>query len=219
MGKIENLRLLSSSLEPDPNIKLEKVRDGEYKIKFDRGDTSKLPGKAWGRVITGVDPSKKGGYALQGKRWIHSGNLVKEGDIVAYNVAGSGKFGNMEDLYVSGIVDGRAYVLAWCNWSDKSEKQGMIEDLADILKSLDEGVNVEKMNEGKLSKDDIEAVKDTVRSMGKEKMQGQNVISDLLVYRTIGTIQNGCVTVKGEILEKLKLNEGDFVIVTIEIPP
>lgn len=218
MVNVENLRVIWDSLEPDPHIRLRRVRDGVYKVKFDRGDTSAVPGKLWARVLTGVDPSKKGGYALQGKRWIHSGDKVRDGDIVAYNRQGSGRYGNQVDLYVSAILDGEARILSFCNWSDRDEKASMIEDLADILKSLRDGTAKEKIVDQKMSSENIKEMTAAVRDFGREKMRTSGVMSDFLTYRTIGEYKDGCIRVKTDVLERLQFREGDICIVTIEIP-
>jgi len=218
MSRIESLRKIWDSLEPDPYIRLEGVESGVYKIYFSRGDTSRVSLKFWARVLRGVDPNKKGGYALLGERWIHSGDKVRDGDIIAYNKVGSGKHGNMIDVYVSAVLYGKAKVLSFCNWSDRDEKQGFIEDLEDIFKSLDEGTTREKFVDSKVSSEEIGELKETVRKVSDEQRSVERGISDFLEYRTIGKYENGCIRVKSDIFKMLDLKEGDFCIVTLEIP-
>lgn len=218
MRRVESLRRMWGGLEPDPNMRLEAVDDGVYKVFFSRGDTSKVKGKFWARVLDGVDPRKKGGYALVGERWLHSGEVVRDGDIVAYNTVGSGRHGNFMDMYVSGVLDGEARVLSWCNWSDRDEKQGFIEDLSEIFKRLDGEVDGEDAGDGDGEPGGV--VDDS--SAGGPSVSGGVVavsgIREYVEYRAVGEYSDGCIRVRSDILETLGLSDGDLCIVTIGLP-
>lgn len=218
MSRVESLRRMWDGLEPDPNMRLEDADNGSYEVFFSRGDTSKVKGKFWARVLDGVDPTKKGGYALKGERWLHSGDRVRDGDIVAYNTVGSGRHGNFMDMYVSGVLNGEARVLSWCNWSDRDEKQGFIEDLAVIFRRLDGEAVDDEAGDGDGTSGEM--VDDS--SHGRPSRSGgvlaERGIREYVEYRTVGEYSGGYIRVRSDVMETLGLGDGDLCIVTIGLP-
>lgn len=56
-------------------MRLEDAGNGSYEVFFSRGDTSKVKGKFWARVLDGVDPTKKGATPLR----VRGGSTVVTG--------------------------------------------------------------------------------------------------------------------------------------------
>ena len=116
-------------------VNISKIDKGTYGITFELGDKRKAGGSVWAKILSGVDKTKVGGYAFEGK-FIRSGDIVKEGDIViTVSSVGSWKYpASKIVLYKINRGKVNEHVIGYFN--TKAEKLEAVIEIDKLFKKL-----------------------------------------------------------------------------------